>query len=360
MASYRVFAADLVKHRDVLLALWRRNLKDTANLEAKIEWHFVNNPNGDGQCWLIEADGEVVGTTSLGLRQLKVGDRIVTIGVACDLAVEQKHRFLQPALMLQKQLVTSIKPPIRMIYGFPGPTVAGVLKRVGYQQLGVIDRYVKILKVSRYLERHKKFAALSPLVGEILDSSYAKVASLREPSHASYVAELVTDFDERFDEFWNHNKDSRTVLTVRDSRFLRWRYRDCPLRRYTTITLLSRDRSRLLGYLIYYVENSTAVCADLFADNRVDTMRCLLAKWLAVARKNSLSSVSVACSADRELIQALKSLRFVRRTLPLEMLLQGQALKEPSRALLAYQDAETSILNAGMQWYFTPGDQPYN
>ncbi len=98
MTEYTVVSADLEKDRQVIIDLWRQNLADTSHLEEKYDWHFLNNPFGPGQIWILKADGHPIGTTSLGMRPLKLGETITNAGVACDLAVNKEHRFLQPAL----------------------------------------------------------------------------------------------------------------------------------------------------------------------------------------------------------------------------------------------------------------------
>src|SRR5690242_10191483 len=145
VVSYRVIPADFEKHREAILALWSRNLADKHNLQDKLEWHFGRNPSGPGQCWLLEADGEPAGTASLGLRRLKLGDRVITAGVACDLAVEKKHRFLQPAMMLQKTLLASMKKHVELVYGFAGSGGTAVLQRAGYEPICFVERYAKVL-----------------------------------------------------------------------------------------------------------------------------------------------------------------------------------------------------------------------
>jgi len=107
MPEYTVVPANLQKDRQVIIDLWRQNLADINHLEEKYDWHFLNNPFGPGQIWILKADGQPIGTTSLGMRPLKLGETLTTAGVACDLAVNKDHRFLQPALMLQRALLST-------------------------------------------------------------------------------------------------------------------------------------------------------------------------------------------------------------------------------------------------------------
>jgi hypothetical protein len=359
VVSYRVIPAEFQRDRDTILSLWTRNLADKEKLREKLEWHFGKNPSGPGQCWLLEADGEAVGTASLGLRRLKVRDRVITAGVACDLAVERKHRFLQPALMLQKAVIAAMKSSVQVVYGFPGSGGSAVLQRAGYEPICFTERYAKVLRLSPYLQRNRHLAAVPPALKGILDFSYSAISSLRQPLPKDCTTEIFTDFDQRFDELWKRNSHRYPILTVRDSSFLRWRYRDCPLRQYTTIGLLSTDRSRLRGYLIYFVEDRQATCADLFAES-ADTLCGLISKWFEIARSQSMHAVSIRCCNDRMLLEALHRLRFTRRTAMKDAATKSASVREPSRAVLAYRNGSADLTDSFARWYFTPGDQPYN
>jgi len=359
--SYRVECADIEKDRQAILAVWRRNLPTTDKLEEKFDWQFLNNPCGTGRCWKAEADGELVGVTSLGMRSVKIGSSVVAAGASCDLAVDKKHRFLQPALMLIKAVLTSTEQHASIVYGFPHSRVAAVMKRAGYGELCSVDRYAKVLRVSPHLRRLAGLSRLGPAIGGFLDFGYAAFSSFSEGSRGDYVSEVLTDFDERFDELWDRVKDEHAVLTVRDSRFMRWRYQECPLRKYVTIGLLSKDRSRLHGYLICYADDEYASCVDVFAAAEPHVFRCLIQAWIDWARQRSLTALSIKCSADPMLLDALKRLRFSRRTVPGLSVTSDQNDSELSRPLLAHWAPAGPIdSNIVAQWYFTAGDQPYN
>src|SRR5579859_3086154 len=150
MAEYTVVSADLQKDRQVIIDLWRRNLADISHLEEKFDWHFLNNPFGPGQIWILQADGRPIGTTSLGMRLLKLGETVTAAGVACDLAVNKDHRFLQPALLLQRALLSSANPGVQILYGVPNSGGASVMKYAGYQQFCAVHRFAKVLRPSHY------------------------------------------------------------------------------------------------------------------------------------------------------------------------------------------------------------------
>jgi hypothetical protein len=99
----------------------------------------------------------------------------------------------------------------------------------------------------------------------------------------------------------------------------------------------------------------------VFVDGNVDRITYLLGQWLKITRSSaSVSAASVMCSGDPELLRALDRLGFAQRTTRADSAGARKNAKEVSRALLTYQDAINPAFDSSMQWYFTPGDQPYN
>ena len=357
MTEYLVFSADLQKDRQVILDLWRQNLADITHLEEKYDWHFLNNPFGPGQIWILEADGQPIGTTSLGMRPLRLKETVTTSGVTCDLAVNKEHRFLQPALMLQRALMSSAHARIRILYGVPNPGGTSVMKYVGYQASCPVHRYAKILRISPYLQRSFYLRAMVPLVGRLADQGFKAIQSFGRRKDRM-VAHVLPFFDERFDELWGTLNSEHQALIVRDRRFLDWRYHKCPLHQYKTIGLLTPDESRLLGYLIYHVEGDSAVCVDLFAQGNAEHLDCLLSSWAVLSRSDGLASLSVSCS-DGELAAALIRQRFSRRS-TVSASRPGRSRRQEQCKTLFTHDRQTATepcLAAG--WYYTEGDSPY-
>lgn len=350
-------SADLEKDRQVILDLWRRNLADTDHLDEKYDWHFLDNPFGPGQIWILKVDGHPIGTTSLGMRPLKLGETVTNAGVACDLAVNKDHRFLQPALMLQRALLTTARAAVRIIYGVPNPAGAAVLRYVGYQEFCSVHRYAKVLRISHYLEKSRKFGAIVPFIGRIADQGFAAL-QLFGRQRSRRLTQVLPSFDERFDELWNEIASEQWAVTVRDQRFLKWRYQECPLRQYKTLGLLTEDKSRLLGYIIYYVEDHSAVCADFLASGGPEDLDCLLSSWTALAWGCGLSSLSLSCS-DGTLAANLLRHGFSRRTVALPSNPNQTKQNEWCKTLFTHEQHSAAGPAVADSWYYTEGDSPY-
>jgi hypothetical protein len=358
LVDYTVAPADLQKDRQVIIDLWRRNLADTDHLEAKYDWHFLNNPFGLGQIWILEADGQPIGTTSLGMRPLKIGDTVTKAGVACDLAVNKVHRFLQPALMLQRAMISSAHAGIRIVYGVPNSGGASVMKYLGYREFCCVHRYAKVLRISHYLQRSGKFGAMVPSFGRMADQGFASLQTIGRRQKNGQLTHILPCFDERFDELWSRLSSELPALTVRDRRFLKWRYCECPLRQYKTLGLLTEDESRLRGYLIYYVEDRSAICADVITPGGTEDIDSLVSSWEALAFDEGLASVSVSCSGGA-LAASLVRHGFSRRSSGPVNKSARTRRHEQCKTLFTHElhSGTKPVIADG--WYYTEGDSPY-
>ena len=357
MTHYAVVPADLNKDRQVIIDLWRHNLADTNHLEERFNWQFLNCPFGPGQIWILEADGQPIGTTSLSMRRLKLRESVTTAAVAGDLAVNKGHRFLQPALMLQRALMSSAHPGIRILYGVPNSTGASVMKYVGYREFCCVHRYAKVLRISHYLQRSGKFGTMGPFIGGMADRGFAALRSFGRRS-GGRGTQILPCFDERFDELWSRLSSEHPTLTVRDRRFLKWRYCECPLRQYKTLGLLTEDESRLLGYLIYYVEDQSAVCADLLTWGGAEDLDCLLSSWATLAFDDGLASLSVSCP-DGALAATLEQQGFTRRSIATANIPDRTRRHEPCKTLFTHERHSGTNPSASDNWYYTEGDTLY-
>jgi hypothetical protein len=293
----------------------------------------------------------------LGMRPFKLRGNIGTAGVASDLAVNKDHRFLQPALALQRALLSTAHPGVQIIYGVPNPGGASVLKHVGYREFSTIHRYAKVLRITHYLQKSRKVDASVSLIGRLADHAFATVQAFSRRGNKRITQPMPT-FDARFDELWNRTSSDSPALTVRDRRFLHWRYKEFPLRQYKTIGLLSEDNSTLLGYLIYYIENRSAICADLLVSGGPQDVASLISSWAAVAWDAGLASLSASCS-DGSLAETLVRQGFSRRSILPPIKRDRTTRREHSKTLFTHEQHCDTDSRDTYGWYYTEGDSPY-
>ena len=349
--SFEVVEADLVRDRQAIIDVWRRNLAPPTRLEERFDWYYLNSPAGPGRCWLLRnrSVGAVVGTTGLGIRHLLVNGTVTRVGVASDLAVDTHCRFLSPALMLQRAVLGVLGGELPLIYGLPNQSALGVIRRVGYHVMGNLTRCVKVLRCGRYLRSPSRLSMLARASAPLIDLAMRAFSADTWHRRRGRRVELIQSFDGRFDDLWSRVAPHTTITAVRDSRFLNWRYAQCPLVQYSTLGLLSPDR-KLLGYVCCYLGADRQLRAvDLLADDTADTVPDLLCALTAYARRCRAASISIEFLNAPHLQQPLRRLGFRPRECPV--------------AVTAHPAPANNLgIDPGLlaNWCFLRGDEDYN
>lgn len=283
--------------REELLRLWAENLHLEATPEAKYAWLYQDAPIRPEDVWLLRAtlEGAVstVGTAGVGVRTFQVGEGAndVTAGLLADLAVDKAHRSVGPALGLVRAVKESVlgKGDARgahsFAYGFPNALAEGVFKRVGYQVLGVIGRYARVLRHAEYAARVRELelSRVPPAAREILykvaeqpflaamAGAAVDMAQLARRSPAAVEAarrlrvEQVPALDvAAVDALWERARGEHSVIAHRTGAVLGWRFPVATTR--TWYAGYSRDTSRgLRAYaLVERGDDGVAHLKDLF------------------------------------------------------------------------------------------------
>ena len=351
MADYVVRPGNARRDGEAVVALWTRNLRshDAHTHRQKFEWYYERNPIGPGRFWVLEHDagGPVVGVAGLGLRRLRMGDRTLTAGLASDFAVDKEHRSLRPAMLLARAVAASIDNGLDFIYGLPNSQSVGVFKRIGYNTDGKLRRYVKVLRVERFLRRRVRRPLVRKGLAGIIDSAIRVVSTETWQPVGGRMVREIPSIDDRFDLLWSRAAMGRRAVMERGGAYLKWRYQDCPLAKYTFLTLAAPNDRELLGYAVCLVRNDgQALIVDLFGGTSAETRDSLIAGIIRWARARGLASV--ACSVHGQVDTEAALRRF------------GFRLRLPETPVAILTRVGGPSLSDLRDWYFLLADEDYN
>jgi hypothetical protein len=351
--KYSVLEATLNENRGDILPIWARNLPPIVDghfsNEDNFEWYYLKNPYGYGKCWLLreEESGQFVGTAGLGPRRIKALNRVISAGLLADFAVDRKHRSFIPAVMLQKKVRGALDTELGVHYSTPLKASASVQLRIGHAKLGEMQRYAKILDAQPYLLGGIRSSvgakALAPLLNAILRTFSPETW---KPVDGEFTINHIEEFDSRFDALWERAAPKFVVTGERTSEFLRWRYTFFPGRRYFTVGLLSRDKERLFGYVVYHNEGDVVSISDLFFEDPHKPLTNLLRGFLRFVRKAQAASVSFSFLGPEEIRRSLRRFGFHPRNDKTDIIVDlGTTSRLPP------------VILDPSQWYFVSGDR---
>lgn len=156
----------------------------------------------------------------------------------------------------------------------------------------------------------------------------------------------VTNFDARFDTFWNDIAPELGMANIRDVQYLRWRYLQHPEFQYRIGVV--GDATKLSGYAItrrgIFDDRHDQILVDFLARRGdLDTMRALL-KWAAErGREDGADQISVMIPSSAAWFTDLQRLGFYARPTKYEWTCSHNR-----------RPFETHVLRK--EWFYTLGD----
>jgi len=294
--SYSVTDSDTLTDRQVILALWSNGLAIGQNHLAKYRWFYQDNPIAVASGFLLRADEDVIGAVAIGARCWLMGAEEKQVGVLADFISPSQPSGIDPSLILLRSASERGQERFPFLYAFPNSESKTAFRRSGYQMLGQMVRYGKVLRSERYLKRRlpKNIAYLG---GCFLDAGLwlkDEWRSLRGKEIHGRGRWLYT-FDARFDRLWKRVRyQNKLALCKRDAEYLRWRFSDYPEREYDIFVLSQRGSAEINGYIVCYVDDEQVVhIIDLLAVDFESTFSWLLKRFIFAVRKQGYVSISI-------------------------------------------------------------------
>ncbi|MEO7068141.1 MAG: hypothetical protein ABI114_14615 [Rhodanobacter sp.] len=219
-------------------------------------------------------------------------EREICGGVLVDMAVTIQHRTLGPAIILQTALMDHASEQYDLLYGFPNRKSLPVVKRIGYDVLGYMPRFTRVLQHRSYLERIGLRWAAQPLAW-LLDTFDGAAGVLRACFTDTLHSEWLNHVDPRMDALWQRSTHGTGPITIRDTAFLRWRFDDAPMVTIRYFVLSTPDGS-LLAWFACQCDGNTLQIRDFWSlEAASGVCASHIRELIRAARRGSWSAVSV-------------------------------------------------------------------
>ena len=343
------YATTVVRSEDekqIILDLWHRNLEDVPN--GKYEWLYES---GRGENWVVRDGDTCIGSVGLMHRTIVAGDREFRAAQPVDLNVEANCRMGRAAISMQRTINdTVLEGQYDLLFSFPGRSSECVLRRVGYDALRPLERWVLPVRSEAHLPERISHPAARRLLGTAGDV-YLKIrraAGGLATGLRGFVDTAVSDrFDASFDRHWEAAVPLYRLLGRRDAAYLNWRFGDCPGPRHRVFSLRGLDGA-ILGYTVYCIQDGTVHLNDFLCSDAKVWPR-LLGEFLRFVLSTEPCDRVVAVFIGPDYFATgFKRFGFYRRATDWNLYIFAGCSEEPRRGFNFYNPGDWFITRADL------------
>lgn len=204
---------------------------------AHWRWKFLDNPEGAQICLAVTDTGEIIGHYSGIPVRVTADGQTLAFSQAVDVMVDAEYRqgLKKPGICagLFQQFAKTYggEDRVAVLWGFTTPEHL----RLGQRLLGYVFLHW-VMKLVRSVD-----TAPHPTAGRRMAEAWRR---MRCPIYP------VDRFDSRVDRLWEECRPELRVATVRDARYLNWRYADCPDVKYRLLMAGGTPGTRLQGMAV--------------------------------------------------------------------------------------------------------------
>lgn len=275
------------------------------NLEKsrrRFDWQYFENPNNppDGPVmWMAREAGALLGQMATMPFPMWWIDREIRASAGMDYFVRKEAQGKGIGIALSNKWADEVDVALAM--GLT-PSSYPLFRKI-FRDVGPIASYVKPLD-GFAIARKRLGPALGLAAGPFAHAAVKAMDALSSGGRAGdgiAVAEAGALTDE-YDELWTRARSSFRTIVRRDGKYLEWKYRQCPFRRYRILE--ARRAGGLTGYAAIREEGGPdfrrGVIADLFCDSAdLGTHDALIEGALAEFRKARLARAEIYCMNRR-------------------------------------------------------------
>ncbi len=340
--------------REALIRLWTENLPVQGDVEAKLQWTYLDGPNGRGRLAFLlrDPDDAAVGCAGIQPPQELVyrapGScaRRYSATSACR---SRKHRSGLAALTLQRGVKRYVDAEYDLSYGFPNDERDRDPSAHRLSRARPDDALRAACCAPAAISRNGMATRGSPGLARCCRRSGEDRADHRaHGSRASSTARLcwLDDVDARFDRLWDEANPTYPMASHRSSPFLRWRFLCKPGERNSIACLVERGSETLRAYAVVHEGASDgAVLADLFGID-LDAIDALLGLVLPALYRRGYATVTFRYLGDPRLRTVLAAHRF--------------SLRDADRAVIVHASPSWPLAQRAENpnaWYITDLDE---
>ncbi len=309
------------------------------------KWEFAGGPDGGAFIYIIEEEKRIIGHFADIPRRFSVKGKTVKGTLSLDLMVHPDYWRKGFFSKMGRYAAWKVKEENGLfMIAFPirKETIYG-LKKIGWHAVNVLPVMAYPVRFYGIVNRYLHFLPLSLLIGGIARFFYSLFFFGKGSQRPGVEIDEVKTLDNQFDFFWQKAASSHSVLGVRDTPFLTWRYIRHPSRQYTLFRAMKDGEMR--GYIVLrkveLLKFNSMIIVDLLALDD-ETIRTLVEKGIEYTRKEGSDLLGCILPKGHLYFRILKKRGFL------------PGFK--SFLFMVYPTGEEKIFIDPKEWYVNWGD----
>ncbi len=335
---------DLTEKSD-LIAFFESNIWEGKIGSVVYARKYERNPSGSANIWAAKAKRSqkiVSSYVAMPWKFRVLGEEQLAMQ-CCDVFTSFRFRGLDIYASQDKEAPDYFKGKnVAFFFAFPNANAVAGHQKAGWQKIGRLQRWVKVLKSEHIFKKLIKNKFLSRLTGAIVDFILLLFSKEKWISGTGYETVEIQVCDEKFDQLWRSESSHYGILAVRDAKYLNWRYLQSPKKNKTILAI--KQSEKILGYAVLEIEENFGAIVDIFSKKDETVIAVLVAQSLKYFHRNNVATVSY-CALEKDFYLSQLS-RF------------GFQMRENSSVLMGtpVDHSDTKTIFTPENWHITLGD----
>lgn len=329
-------------------------------------WKFKSNPAGfwgeDGDMWVAESNGRIIGYYAIMPERLKFGSETITVAQSVDTATHPDFRGMGVFPTLAQKVYTESRKRYRFIYGYPSEMAFKGFSRLGWKDYRIVE-FVRFLDYDRPLGEYSKNRLViwfAKAFLKTISASKSMSTSIRLRKNESTESEIeeVEHFQDEMDDFWKAAGADKEIAVERTTTFLNWRFSK-HFGDYKIYIARSMRDHKVTGYLILRkteigkIQNVLDIVDILVLNGEEKLLSSFIEMAVRIAKQEKLDLVHCRVPSSHKYAQIFSEKKFVS----LDWIFKRAGVYQPR--FILYQYSSEKPIPEIEQWFYSLADTDY-
>lgn len=254
---------DESKIQDLFRLVFKKEMGKTES-KKHWEWEYIKNPGGRGEILLAVDEEQIAGHYAVTPQRMKFHDNRLMATLSLDTMVHPDYRGQKMFTILASRLYEDLgKKGMPITYGFPNEnSIHGILSSLNWTEISTMPVLQKTIETEKVVSRAIKAKFVGKIASVFLKSK--RLTEMPLSRGDDWIVGKIDTFDEEFDAVFDQGSADIKVITIRDSKYLNWRFIEKPENDYECFCISRAGKK--YGYIVLKIEEKFDLTSGFIID----------------------------------------------------------------------------------------------